>query len=141
MVVMVVVVAVVPDFNQRPTERLSEAVADLDRLYLDPVHDYSNVALSAMKTWGMMETFGRCNRFATSRYTLSRRYISGKGRRYIREFTVSNSLAIGCNRMTEANTIERRVLFNRRRYDKETYRCRSSAHLSERCRCSNDSES
>jgi len=59
MVVVVVVVTMVLDFNQRPAERLSEAVANLDRLYLDPVHDNSSTAFFATTAWAMTETLER----------------------------------------------------------------------------------
>jgi len=45
----------------------------------------------------------------------------------------------GLDGMAETETTERIILLNRTRYNDETYR-RSSAHMSERCRCSKDSE-
>jgi len=121
---MLVVMVVV---NQRPTERLSEAVTNLDRLYLDAVHEYSEFALFAMTAWAT----GAPRWLTTGRIRtvlLRRRRKVGKmgrrsreiGRRTVGEIdgiTVAIVVAIGghgLNGMTKTNTIERRILFNRR---------------------------
>jgi len=153
---VVVMVVTVLDIDQRPTERLSEAVTNLNRLYLDPVHEDSDLALFAMAAWAMTETLGRVAGRNMSLLSRKRKVgnMSGRGRETrrrrmgeIQEFTVAIILAIGghgLNSMTETNATERRILFNGRSHNKETYRC--SAHMSwndmsERCRCSNDSKS
>jgi hypothetical protein len=69
---VVVMVVVVFGFNQRPTERLSEAVANLNRLYLDGVYKNSDFALFSMTAWAIMETLWWL-RVATRRSTLARR--------------------------------------------------------------------
>jgi len=60
------VVGVVFDFNQRPTERLSEAVPYLDRLYLDLVNEDGESGFFAMTAFAMAETLGG-HRFAAVR--------------------------------------------------------------------------
>jgi len=59
-VVMVVVTMMMIGLDQRPTKGLSEAIADLDRLYLDPVHEDSEFALFAMTAGAVAEALGRC---------------------------------------------------------------------------------
>ena len=134
MMMMVVVVTVVLDFDQRPTKRLSEAVTNLDRFDLHLVHENSDFALMTPRAmtemlWRYMIAIWR------RRHVLSikRRKIdirsrqTGRRRRGQKVITIGRN---GWNSMTKPKTIERRVLFNRRRYNKETYGRRGSAHLS-----------
>lgn len=105
-------VVVMLDFDQRPTECLSEAVANPDRLYLHLVDENSNFGLFSMTACAMAEPLERHgyaigrNRETRSRYSR---------RRGVQEFTVDGVWVDGWNSMTETNTVERRVLFNGRR--------------------------
>jgi len=52
---MFVVMVAVLDLNQRPAKRLSEAVADLDGLYLYLVHENGEFVLPSVTTWAVTE--------------------------------------------------------------------------------------
>ena len=55
---MMVVMMMMLDFDQRPSERLSEAVTDPDRLYLHLVDENSDFGLFSMTAWAAMEPLG-----------------------------------------------------------------------------------
>lgn len=127
-VVGMTMVVVVVDFNQRPTKRLSEAVANLDRLDLDPVHEDSEFGLLSATPWAMTET-SRLIAAGRDRIVFSRRSD-------VKEF-VADILGIGrhgWNGMSKTNSSERRIFF-------KMYRWRSSGHLGEYCTDSDESKS